>query len=134
MDPMFMDLAKLAKQEQTHMNELLDTISSIEHSIDNSKALLICTVKDLLYYMDCEVVINLKEPCAIRTWNKGYDFTVTGFKKRKSDNNIMMCGKYCGKDETEFLSYIWGYDSVVKLTEAINNSFFKQIDWSTVVA
>lgn len=134
MDPMFMDLAKLAKQEQTCMNELLDTISSIEHSIDNSKALLVCTVKDLLYYIDCEVVINLKEPCAIRTWNKGYDFTVTGFKKRKSDNSIMMCGKYCGKDETEFLSYIWGYDSVVKLTEAINNSFFKQIDWSTVVA
>lgn len=128
------NFSDLQSKPCNYMQELLDNISSIEHKIDNSKALLVCTVKDLLYYMDCEVVINLKEPCAIRTWNKGYDFTVTGFKKRKSDKTIMMCGTYCGKDETEFLSYIWGYDSVAKLTEAINNSFFSQINWSTVVA
>ena len=131
MDSMFIDLPR---QDNNYMQELLDTISSIEYRIDKSKALLVCTVEELLHYTDSGTIISIKEPCVISTWNRGYDFTVTGFKKRKSDNTIMMCGTYLDKEDEEFLSYIWGYDSVSKLSDVINRTFFKQNDWGAVVA
>ncbi len=113
----------------TNIDNLLDTVDSIEYKISVSKSLLESTVKDLLLYKADEDVIALKEPCTIQTWNKGYSFTVTGFYKRKGDNCVMMKGKYLNKEDYEFLSYIHGYDSIRELSIAINNSFYKSLPY-----
>lgn len=91
--------------------------------MDRAKFLLKTTVDELFTYPPFNTVLPLKESCEIHTWNRGYDFTVTGFKKR-SDGCIMMCGTYFNKEDEEFISYIWGYDSIKKLYEEIKHTFF----------
>ena len=71
--------------------------------------------------VDCRV--PLFRPCDVETWNKGYKFTVEGLYKR-SDGEIMMYGTYCGKQETEFLSYLSGVDSIQTIANAIKKQFF----------
>ncbi len=115
-------------RDTTNINNLLDTVDSIEYKIRVSKSLLESTVNDLLLYKAAEDVIAIKEPCTIHTWNRGYDFTVTGFYKRKGDKCVMMKGKYLNKEDHEFLSYIHGYDSIRKLSIAIKDSFYKYFD------
>ena len=106
-----------------YINELSETIYEINDLIDRTKFLLQKTIDEVFTYLPADTVLSLKEPCDVHTWNRGYDFTVTGFKKR-SDGCIMMCGTYCNKEDDEFLSYIWGYDSIKKLYEEIKDTFF----------
>lgn len=106
-----------------YINELSETIYEINDLIDRTKFLLQKTVDEVFTYLPADIVLSLKESCDVHTWNRGYDFTVTGFKKR-SDGCIMMCGTYCNKEDDEFLSYIWGYDSIKKLYEEIKDTFF----------
>ena len=109
--------------KRVYINELSETIYDVDDLIDRAKYLLQKTVDELFTYLPDNTVLPLKEPCDIHTWNRGYNFTVTGFKKC-SDGCIMMCGTYCNKEDTEFLSYIWGYDSIKKLYEEIKHTFF----------
>ena len=111
---------------RVYINELSETIYDVDDLIDRAKYLLQKTVDELFTYLPDDTVLPLKESCKIHTWNKGYDFTVTGFKKR-SDGCIMMCGTYCNKEDTEFLSYIRGYDSIRKLYESIKDTFLKDL-------
>ena len=113
---------------RTNINELFETICEVIDLIDRAKCLLNKTVESLFTYLPVDTVLPLKEPCDINTWNRGYGFTVTGFKKR-GDDSIMMCGTYCGKDDTEFLSYIYGFDSIEKLSVAVKASFFQSISF-----
>jgi hypothetical protein len=84
----------------------------------------LCGLVDHLFeYIPEEQVMPLNEPCIIHTWNKGYDFICTGLKKRKGDNAMMMVGTYCGKDATEFVSYVYGYDQDKKFINAIIKTF-----------
>lgn len=84
----------------------------------------LCTlVQNLFEYIPSEQIMQLNEPCQIHTWNKGYDFICTGLKKRASDDAIMMVGTYCGKDTTEFVSYVYGYDQDKKFINAIIKTF-----------
>ena len=108
---------------RVYIDELSETICEVDDLIDRAKFLLKKTVDELFTYLSVNTVLSLKEPCDVHTWNKGYDFTVTGFKKR-GDGCIMMCGTYCGKEDEEFLSYIWSYDSIKKLYEEIKHTFF----------
>ena len=108
---------------RAYFNELSETIYDVDDLIDRAKVLLQKTVDELFNYLPVDTVLPLKESCEIHTWNRGYDFTVTGFKKR-SDGCIMMCGTYCNKEDIEFLSYIWGYESIKKLYEEIKGTFF----------
>jgi hypothetical protein len=108
---------------RAYINELAETIYEIKELTERAKFLLNKSVDELFTYLPVNAVLPLKEPCDVQTWNKGYDFTVTGFKKR-GDGCIMMCGTYCGKEDEEFLSYIWGYDSIKKLYEEIKHTFF----------
>lgn len=105
-------------------DKLTDAIEEIRLKTEYAKIVLCHLVEDeILRYLPDEQECKLKEPCDVHIWNRGYDFTVTGFKKR-SDGCIMMCGTYCGKEDEEFLSYIWGYDSIKKLYEEIKDTFF----------
>ena len=109
---------------KAYLYELDETVGEINDLIDRVKYLLNKTVDSLFTYLPVDEVLPLKESCDIHTWNRGYDFTVTGFKKR-SDGCIMMCGTYCNnKEDEEFLSYIYGYDSIKKLYEEIKDTFF----------
>jgi hypothetical protein len=108
---------------RAYINELAETIYEIKELTERAKFLLNKSVDELFTYLPVNAVLPLKEPCDVQTWNKGYDFTVTGFKKR-GDGCIMMCGTYCCKEDEEFLSYIWGYDSIKKLYEEIKHTFF----------
>jgi hypothetical protein len=108
---------------RAYINELAETIYEIKELTERAKFLLNKSVDELFTYLPVNAVLPLKEPCDVQTWNKGYDFTVTGFKKR-GDGCIMMCGTYCGKEDEEFLSYIWAYDSIKKLYEEIKHTFF----------
>ena len=108
---------------RTYINELSETICEVNDLIYRAEFLLKKIVDELFTYLPDNTVLPLKEPCDVHTWNKGYDFTVTGFKKR-DDGCIMMCGTYCGKEDEEFLSYIYGYDSIKKLYEEVKRTFF----------
>ena len=109
---------------RVYINELSETIYEIKELTERAKFLLAKSADELFTYLSDNTVLPLKEPCDVHTWNKGYDFTVTGFKKR-SDGCIMMCGTYCNKEDEEFLSYIYGYDSIKKLYEEIKDTFFQ---------
>lgn len=108
---------------RAYINELDETISEIKDLTERAKFLLEKSVDELFVYLSFNTVLPLKEPCDVHTWNKGYDFTVTGFKKR-GDGCIMMCGTYCGKEDEEFLSYIYGYESIKELCTEVRRSFF----------
>ena len=108
---------------KAYFNELSETICEVNDLMDRAKFLLQKTVDELFTYLPADTVLSLKESCDVCVWNRGYDFTVTGFKKR-GDGCIMMCGTYCGKEDEEFLSYIYGYDSIKKLYEEIKDTFF----------
>ena len=108
---------------RAYINELAETIYEIKELTERAKFLLEKSVDELFAYLPVNTVLPLKEPCDVHTWNRGYDFTVTGFKKR-GDGCIMMCGTYCGKEAEEFLSYIWGYESIKELYTEVRRSFF----------
>lgn len=105
------------------INKVFEALAEVDYYKDLAKKRLLDCMTDFFAYVPNEEILPLKEPCKVETWNKGYDFTVTGFKKR-SDGCIMMCGTYCDKDDTEFFSYIWGYNSIQKITQSIKQSFF----------
>lgn len=110
------------------IDNLFNALDKVDYYIELSRKALGTLMNDFFMYVPKDAIIPLKEPCDINTWNRGYDFTVTGFKKR-GDDSIMMCGTYCGKDDTEFLSYIYGFDSIKKLSVAIKASFFQSISF-----
>ena len=108
---------------RAYINELSETMYEVDNLIERSRFLLRASVDELFTYLPPDTVLPLKEACEVHTWNRGYDFTVIGFKKR-GDGCIMMCGTYCDKEATEFLSYIWGYESIKKLYAELKRSFF----------
>lgn len=107
----------------TELNALFDIFDEVNLLMEMARRQLLRYVEDdILSWIPAEQEWKLKKPCVICTWNRGYDFTVNGFKKRASDNSVMMYGNYHGHADEEFLSYIHGYDSIQKLAKAINDT------------
>ena len=105
------------------LGDIFDTIDDIDNLVELSKIQIRHYVEDdVLYGLPAEQEWKLRNPVDVETWNRGYHFTVTSLKKRKGDNNIMMCGIYNGHDDTEFLSYIHGYQSMKRLANAIRET------------
>ena len=65
---------------------------------------------EVMRYIPGDEVLPFNKAVKVETWNKGYDFTVKGIMKRKSDDSIMIVGEYFGKEDSEFLSYVCGYN------------------------
>lgn len=64
---------------------------------------------EVMRYIPGDEVLPFNKAVKVETWNRGYDFTAKGIMKRKSDDSIMIVGEYFGKEDSEFLSYVWGY-------------------------
>lgn len=107
----------------TKLNDLFDIVYEVNNLVEMARIELVRYVEDdILSCIPAEQEWKLKKPCVLCTWNRGYDFTVNGFKKRASDNTVMMYGHYHGHADEEFLSYIHGYDSIKKLANAIKDT------------
>lgn len=105
------------------LGDIFDTIYNIGYLVELLRIRICHYVEDdILYGLPAEQEWKLRNPVNVETRNRGYDFTVTSLKKRKGDNNIMMCGIYNGQDDTEFLSYIHGYQSMKRLANAIRET------------
>lgn len=69
-----------------------------------------CFASEVMRYIPEDEVLPFNKAVKVETWNRGYDFTVKGIMKRKGDESIMIVGEYFGKEDSEFLSYIFGYE------------------------
>lgn len=102
---------------------LKDLMMDIENDMRHVHDGMCGLAAELLKHLPAESVLDFDEPVEVHTWNKGYDFTCKGLKKRASDGSIMMVGTYCGKDDVEFLSYVHGYEQDKKMVETMFKTF-----------
>lgn len=65
---------------------------------------------EVMRYIPGDEVLPFNKAVKVETWNRGYNFTAKGIMKRKSDDSIMIVGEYFGKEDSEFLSYVCGYN------------------------
>lgn len=97
------------------MADVEDGMSRIHSSMCNLAAVLLDEVPT-------DTSVALDRPVSVHTWNKGYDFTCQSLKKR-ADGCVMMVGEYCGKQDEEFLSHVYGYEQDKKVLEAVFRTF-----------
>lgn len=113
--------------ERERLHEYIEmlkyTMDDVEYNMSRIHSSMCGLAAELLKHLPAEAVLDFDEPVEIHTWNKGYDFTCKGLKKRASDGSIMMVGTYCGKEDVEFLSYVHGYEQDKKMVETMLKIF-----------
>lgn len=91
--------------------------NQIDHLIELYKEFVVSDLQAMLYAAPNKS-ITLREDVWVDCWNRGWGFLVKSVKLR-NDNSVMIVGEYCGKEDDEFLSYIYNFKQIKQIADQI---------------